>query len=54
MGINWTPWFNVPMHRRLEVFSLGFMMTFPILICPILSILMIYLLVITLPLVKTE
>lgn len=24
MPINWTPWFNVPFHRRLEVFCAGF------------------------------
>lgn len=21
MAIDWTPWFNVPLHRRLELFS---------------------------------
>lgn len=23
MGINWTPWFDVPLHRRLEVLCIG-------------------------------
>lgn len=26
MAINWTPWLNVPTHRRLELFSIGFLM----------------------------
>lgn len=24
MQINWAPWFNLPMHRRLEVLSITF------------------------------
>lgn len=23
MAIDWTPWFNVPLHRRLELFSVA-------------------------------
>lgn len=23
MAINWTPWFGVPIHRRLELLSVG-------------------------------
>lgn len=28
LKINWTPWFNVPMHRRLELFSVGILTFF--------------------------
>ncbi|XP_031639967.1 2-acylglycerol O-acyltransferase 2-like [Contarinia nasturtii] len=36
MAITWTPWFNVPMHRRMELFGIGFVM-FCVLILPVLS-----------------
>lgn len=45
MAIEWTPWFNVPMHRRLEVLCIALFL-FSILLGPICTILMLYLLVI--------
>ena len=45
MTINWTPWFDVPLHRRLELFSTGILM-FCALIVPVLApTVIIYLLV---------
>lgn len=45
MSINWTPWFNVPIQRRLELFSMVFMIfvTFgiPFIIYPVLLSLMV-------------
>lgn len=26
MGIKWAPWFNVPLHCRLEVLAVGFLL----------------------------
>lgn len=40
MAIDWTPWFNVPWHRRAELFSIGLTM-FCALILPGLSLLFI-------------
>lgn len=44
MAIEWTPWFNVPIHRRLEVLSVAFPY-FVLLSSAIGSIAMVYLLV---------
>ncbi|XP_055303222.1 2-acylglycerol O-acyltransferase 2-like isoform X2 [Sitodiplosis mosellana] len=40
MAINWTPWFDVPLERRLQLFSVGFLM-FCAIILPALSLLLV-------------
>ncbi|XP_031637193.1 2-acylglycerol O-acyltransferase 1-like [Contarinia nasturtii] len=45
MGMQWTPWFNVPCHCRLEVLSLTFFFLCVILLGPLSVILIIYLLI---------
>lgn len=35
MVIEWTPWFDAPMHRRLELFSVGFIVFCEIALGPI-------------------
>lgn len=44
MDIQWTPWFNVPMHRRLELFSVAFMIFLAIGFPILSSIFLLYLL----------
>lgn len=46
MAIEWTPWFNVPCHRRLEVLAITFFMMMFLLLTPAITIMIIYLLVI--------
>lgn len=35
MVIDWTPWFDAPMHRRLELFSVGIIVFCEIALGPI-------------------
>lgn len=45
MGIQWTPWFNVPIHRRLELFSTAFVVFLALGFPFVCSIFLLYLLV---------
>lgn len=44
MAIQWTPW-NVPMHRRFEVFASGFAFFVAIILGPLSFLIMFYLVV---------
>lgn len=45
MAIEWTPWMNVQMNRRLEVFFASFAMFVALFLGPISCIIILYLLV---------
>lgn len=45
MSLDWTPWFDVALHRRLEVLSVAFYMFQAIFLGPISAVTIIYLLV---------
>lgn len=47
MVIEWTPWFNVPMHRRLELLSVGFIVFCEVALGPICTVLILFLIVIS-------
>lgn len=46
MAIDWTPWFDAPMHRRLELFSVGFIVFCEVALGPICTFLILILIVI--------
>lgn len=48
MAIEWIPWFNVPMHRRLEVLSVAFLLFWVLGTCLIAIIFILYAVVILL------
>lgn len=45
MKIQWTPWFDVPIHRRLELFSVAFVIICETILGPICAIIILCLLV---------
>lgn len=45
MAIEWTPWFNVPMHRRLEVLGVTLFMLSLTILGPICGVVILYFLV---------
>lgn len=46
MAINWTPWFDVPLHRRLELLSIGLVVFCEVVLGPICVFIILCLLVI--------
>lgn len=46
MAIDWTPWFDAPMHRRLELLSVGFIVFCEIAMGPICTFFILLLIVI--------